>query len=211
MVEGGADRMVRDLVREMEAVLGRRIEALERQNDALRRNSRLMLGGLCLLLIAALAPHLPQPGEAAVAEVIEARRFVVRDQDGAARGVFGVHGDASVGLALTDHASQERLRFVLLPDGSPGLSFADPRGRSRVVLGLLPDQTASLVFADRDGRGRTVLGISADESSTLVFTDSYGFTRAGLGVNRLGMAEFTLVDVPEEHYPGKPSAPLLAP
>jgi hypothetical protein len=194
MSETGSEHVVRDIVREIEGGLARRIDALERQNRRLRLGARLMFALLVASIAAGGALYYWEVEGTSVAEVVEARRFVVRDDDGSVVAVLGLNPDETVGLSLWDAAAQERLRMILLPDGAPGISFADPRGRSRAVLGLLPDQSASLVFADREGRGRTILGMQADESSTLVFTDSYGYTRAGLGVDRLGLARLTLVD-----------------
>lgn len=198
MSEMRTDLLIRDLVREIEAGIGRRIDALERENARLKRRWRLLLGSVALSSLAALNLFLHESQKTPSTEIVEASQFVVRDADGFVRAVLGANADGSAGLTLQDRAAEERLRLVLLADGSPGISFADPLGRTRAVLGLLPDQTASLVFADREGRGRTVLGLSTDESSTLVFVDRDGYTRAGMGVNRAGLAELIVSEAPEE-------------
>lgn len=183
------------LVRELEAVLGRRVDELERENQKLRRNGLIMLGGVALMLLLTTVTLISMRISAnAVAEVVEANRFVLRDSDGHVRAVMGVNQDGSARVALQDRDGRERLRLSLLADGSPGISFTDREGKSRAVLGLLPDETSALVFADRWGKTRAVLGLSPDESSTLVFADRNGEMRVGVGVEADGSAGVTMFD-----------------
>jgi hypothetical protein len=186
-----------DLVRELEAVLNRRLRQLESDNEKLRRTGALLLIGLLVMVALTTVLVISSVGNGAgrgIAEVVEARSFLLRDADGHARGEFGFTRDGGTRLLLQDRDGRERLRLTLLPDGSPGLSFTDVEGRTRAVLGLLPDETTTLVFADRTGRTRTVLGVSSDESSTLVFADRNGETRVGVGVEADGSAGMTLFE-----------------
>lgn len=183
------------LVREMEAVLGRRLDDLERDNRQLRsRSTMLMLGMTAALTLAAGTLIYAVTGDRRVADVVHARQFVLHDPDGVVRGTLGLTPEGGARLVLRDRQGSERLRLSLLADGSPGASFVDAEGRSRIVMGLLPDETANLVFADRFGRTRAVFGLMPDESSTLVFADQNGETRVGLGIDPRGGAGLTVFE-----------------
>jgi hypothetical protein len=191
----GDDRPTEDLVREIEAVLGRRVDALERENARLRARSHLLsLGVVAALALAAGVAALTRVERTGTADTVQARQFVLRDAGGNARAVLANTAEGGARLTLLDHSGQDRLRMTLLADGSPGLSFADAAGRSRAVLGFLPDETANLVFADRTGRTRAVFGLMPDESSTLVFADRNGETRVGIGVDPYGDAGLTVFE-----------------
>jgi hypothetical protein len=195
MSDVGIDARTQDVVREIEAVLGRRVDHLERENQKLRRNGGIIMGvGALMLLLTAVMLISMSVGSGGVADVVEANRFVLRDGDGHARAVIGLGQDGSTRMVLQDRDGRERLRMSLLADGSPGMSFADREGKSRAVLGLLPDETSTLVFADRWGKTRAVLGLSPDESSTLVFADRNGEARVGVGIEADGSAGMTLFE-----------------
>jgi len=184
-----------DIVRELEAVLGRRLDELEKENRKLRRQGALVIGlGAVMLLATALLLVSVVSSAGRVHEVLEAQRFVVRDTEGFARAVIGMSPDNSSRIVLQDRDGRERLKLSLLADGSAGVSFADREGQSRAVLGILPDETSTLVFADRAGRTRAVLGLSPDNASTLVFADRLGETRVGVGVEADGSAGLTLFE-----------------
>jgi hypothetical protein len=184
-----------DLVREIEAVLGRRVDELERHNRQLKRNASLMVGAVAVMLLLTTGMLISiQMSAGGVAEVVEANRFVLRDTEGHVRGVMGLNADGSSRFVLQDRDGRERLRLNLLADGSPGMAFTDREGKSRVVMGLLSDETATLVFADRWGQTRAVLGLAADESSTLVFANRSGESRVGIGVESDEAAGVTLFE-----------------
>ncbi len=185
------------LLREVEAVLGRRLEHVEGEVARLRRlSAALAVALVCtgLLALWALAAGSGGLREGRVADVVEARRFLLRDAEGVARGSMGMEADGSVRLRLLDRDARERARLVVLPDGAPGLTLSDRDGRSRAVLGLLPDETSTLAFADRTGSTRTVLGLSSGLASTLVFADPAGRMRVGLGVNESGTPGLTVYE-----------------
>ena len=185
-----------DLLREVEAVLMRRVERVERENQRLRRFVMMLAAGLAIVLALSAAMLVFSIGgfPGRVAEVVEAKRFVLRDESGLARGAFELTADGGSELVLRDRDARERVRLALLPNGSPGLTFADREGRARAVLGVLPDETSTLVFADQRGRSRAVLGLSPDESSTLVFADRFGATRVGVGVDPEGQPGVTIFE-----------------
>jgi hypothetical protein len=75
-------------LRDMEAVLGRRMEMVERENQRLRRLNQYSLAGCALALgLSATVLVMAGTGRSAVqAETVEAERFVLRSPEGDARG-----------------------------------------------------------------------------------------------------------------------------
>lgn len=181
-----------------------RLETLERENRRLQRSASLTVIGMAVLLglVVALVWVTGRHGmPGSVSREVAARQFVLRDQNGALRGVWGMGDDGAVRLVLQDPSGHPRVKVSLLQDGTAGLSFSDSGGRARAVFALLPDQTGSVAFADESGKTRSVLGISADGSSNIVFADRGGSTRAGLGVDARGQSTFTLADRLSEAAP----------
>ena len=182
---------------ELLLTLAQRLEDVEREYRRLRRLSIWLLATLATLLglgaafLLVSARH-GMPGT--VGDVVSARRFVLRGEDGSVRGIWGTHEDGSVRFVLQDDQERQRTKLDLLSDGASGFTFADSAGHPRAVFAFLPDQTVSLVFADAAGKSRSVLGVSAAGSATLVFADQDGATRAGLGVDQRGTGTFTLMD-----------------
>jgi hypothetical protein len=181
----------------LEMALLRRLDEVERDNRRLRRLGMyvLVVAGALLGLAAAIvvvAARHGMPGF--VPELTEARRFVVRDEEGRVRATLGSNKDGTAQLLLQDAGGRERLRVSVLTDGGAGVALVDSSGQSRMVLGLLPDQSASVVLADGGGKTRTVLGLSPNGASTILFADKGGTTRAGLGVDARGTGSFTLQD-----------------
>jgi hypothetical protein len=171
--------------------LVRRLEAAERQVGHLRRMMNYTFVGVAGLLglVAAviyLAGRHGMPGM--VPSVVESREFVLRDQNGQIRGVWGSEADGAMRLVLQDSANKASVKLSLLADGSAGVTLSDLAGNPRLVLGLLPDENVSLVFADGAGVTRAVLGLNADGSSSLVFAEKHGGTRAAVGVDAAGRA-----------------------
>jgi hypothetical protein len=200
----GTDSRSGDLIRELEAVLGRRVNELEVENVRLRRLTRLLGAGVFAALVLSIGTTVAmQTAPNRVAGVVQAQQFVLRDGSGNIRAVLGATAEGGSRFSMQDHRGSERLRMTLLADGSPGLSFADAQGRSRAVLAFLPDETVNLVFADRTGRTRAVFGLMPDESSTLVFADRLGETRVGLGVDAVGIGGLSVFerDAPETPAP----------
>jgi hypothetical protein len=202
------DQTIR-LMRELERGLTERVQAVERESRRLRRLWMSTVVGLAVLLGLASALVIVSarhgfPGT--VADVIEAHQFLIRDQSGTVRGVFGALPDGSLRLSLQAQGSQAGVSLTALKGGASGLTFSDSTGRSRGVLGLLPDETMSLTFGDRSGTTRSVFGLNPEGSATLVFADRAGAMRAGLGVDSRGAGTFTLVE-----RPGGRAAPFEAP
>jgi hypothetical protein len=191
---------IRRQMHELERGLTVRIDELARENRRLRRLwmgtmvSGALLLGLATALVIVSARH-GLPGS--IADVIEAKQFLVRDATGAIRGSWGTTENGSMRLQLQPPGSKAGLTLAALADGASGITVRDSAGRSRAVLGLLPDQTVSLLFADDNGTTRTVLSLVRGGSSTLVFADRSGSAKVGMGVDARGQSTMTLPDMPE--------------
>jgi hypothetical protein len=176
---------------ELERGLTIRIEELARENRRLRRlwmgtvvSGALLLGLATALLIVSARHGLP----GTVADVIEARQFLLRDRTGAIRGSWATGDKGSMRLQLQAPGSKAGLSLAVLEGGASGITVRDSAGRSRAVLGLLPDE---------NGTTRTVLSLVRGGSSTLVFADRSGNAKVGVGVDAKGQSTMTLPEAPE--------------
>jgi hypothetical protein len=204
---------IRRQMHELENGLTLRIEELARENRRLRRLwmgtvvSGALLLGLATALVIVTAQH-GLPGT--IANVIEAKQFVLRDANGNIRGSWSTSDNGSMRLTLQAPKSKAGLSLAALADGASGITVRDSAGRSRAVVGLLPDQTVSLLFADENGTTRTVLSLVRGGSSTLVFADRSGDAKVGMGVDAKGQSTLTLPEPPESRMesstPEEPSS-----
>jgi hypothetical protein len=191
---------LRRQMHELERGLTIRIEEQARENRRLRRlwMGTVVVGALLLGLATALVIVSARHGlPGTVADVVEARQFLLRDANGAVRGTWGAAANGSLRLSLQSPGSKAGLSLASLPDGASGITVRDSAGRSRAVLGLLPDQTVSLLLADENGTTRTVLSLVRGGSSTLVFADRSGDAKVGMGVDSRGQSTLTLPEPPE--------------
>src|SRR5690606_41369765 len=120
------DSKTTEASREIELAVARRLEAIERENRRLRRLTGILLAGLAILLgltASLLVVYARQAS--ATADVVQAQRFVLRDQDGLIRAILGVQPDGSTRFALQDRDGRPRLQLTLLGDGSPGVALKD--------------------------------------------------------------------------------------
>jgi hypothetical protein len=197
--EAQAD-LFRRQMQELEQGLSIRIQELARENRRLRRlwmatvvTGALLLGLATALVIVSARHGLP----GTVADVVEARQFLLRDPSGAVRGSWTTGDKGSMRLQLQSPGSKAGLSLAVLEGGASGITVRDSLGRSRAVLGLLPDQTVSLLLADENGTTRTVLSLVRGGSSTLVFADRSGSAKVGMGVDSRGQSTLTLPEPPE--------------
>jgi hypothetical protein len=197
--EAAPDPLLRQM-RELERGLTIRTGELERENRRLRRiwmgtlvSVALLLGLATALVIVAARHGLP----GTVADVIEARQFMLRDKNGTVRGSWTAADDGSMRLQLQAPGTKAGLSLSVLAGGASGITVRDSAGRSRAVLGLLPDQTVSMLFADENGTTRTVLSLVRGGATTLVFADRSGSAKVGMGVDARGQSTLTMPDPPE--------------
>lgn len=183
-------------IREVEARLGRRIDALESQRVRLMWLGRLLGVGLVVTLIALAVTLAAAAGdqEALMTESLIAREVLIQDVDRVTRGRMGLNDDGRAQLTLSDRDGRERIRLTILPDGSPGVTIADDEARPRAVLGYLPDGSTNLVFADAEGTSRAVLGLAPDGSTHALFADRAGAIRTLVGVDADGVPAMSLIE-----------------
>ena len=191
---------LRRQMHELERGMSLRIEEQARENRRLRRlwMGTVVIGALLLGLATALVLVSARHGlPGTVADVLEARQFMLRDQNGDIRGSWAAADDGSMRLQLQAPGTKAGLSLSVLAGGASGITVRDSAGRSRAVLGLLPDQTVSMLFADENGTTRTVLSLVRGGSSTLVFADRSGSAKVGMGVDARGQSTMTLPEQAE--------------
>lgn len=176
-------------IREVEARLDRRLEAMESERARLRWTARFMGVGFVGTLVAlafVLWTVLPDDGALAT-DSLSTGEVVLQDGDGVTRGRLGTDSDGRVQFSLSDRDGRERIRLTVLADGSPGVTISGPDARARAVLGYLPDGTTNLVFADAQGTSRAVLGLEPNGSAQALFADRAGTIRTVVGVGADGV------------------------
>lgn len=183
-------------IREVEARLGRRLDALESQRMKLTWLTRLMGAGLAVTLIALVIVLTVASGEhdSLTTGTLLAEEVVLRDADRVTRGRLGMNDQGRVEFSLSDRDGRDRIRLTVLEDGSPGVTITDAEARPRAVLGYLPDGTTSLVFADAEGISRAVVGLGPDGSTHALFADRGGVIRTLVGVGADGVPSMSLVE-----------------
>lgn len=187
-------------VREVEARLGRRLEALE---GARARNGVLAVLSAVgfVLAVASLAVVMlavvPDDREVRAASV-SAGALQLTDADGITRGALSTDDQGRARLTLSDRDGRERIGLSVLADGSPGVTINDPDGRPRAVLAYLPDGTTNLVLADARGVSRAVFGLEPDGSARALFSDRDGAVRTLVGVDPQGVPSVSVMEDTEE-------------
>ena len=179
-------------------LLKRRIDCLERGNWRLRRFGLFAFLGVGLLFV------MGQMSPSIVPEVIEARRFVVKDANGRNLAALGTDRDGAPLLVLTnldgglgatlevtaarkptlslyDRAGNSRAIMSVDSEGSPSLSLNDKTGTPRVGLAVATQGSGGLVLYGDKNTARASLGLGTSWSPYLVFMDDGGNIRTALG------------------------------
>ena len=184
-------------MREVEEQIRQRLLAMERENASLRSRVRILGFGLLLAFVlgavGAFGGGIPWLGErASSVDVLTAKRIVLTDASGNARGEWRVDEEGDARLGLLDRQGRIRFSLAVLSGGSPGLSLIDPDGQRRAGLALLPDESSTLTFADGDGNPRVILGTTLGEAAQLVVADAAGYMRLALGLDEDGRGNVIL-------------------
>jgi len=182
---------------EAEERIRQRLLALEREASWLRTRVRLLGIGLLVTLvlggIGAFSQGLPGLGRTTrTLDELRAKRIVVTDASGNARGEWKVDAQGDSRLAILDRQGRSRLSLAVLSGGSPGMSLSNANGQRRAGLALLPDESTSLSFTDASGLPRVVLGLSTGDAAQLVFADGSGLPRVALGLDEAGFGNVIL-------------------
>lgn len=118
-----------------------------------------------------------------VKDVVEAKRFVIRDEQGQARIEIGPNAKGNAfGVRILDGRGRLRLNVAVASDGDlAGVSLIDQEGENRVGLILSPEQTGVALH------GRHDAGITETAAGTTAFVVGQGEVDAVLlGVDEDG-------------------------
>lgn len=153
-----------------------RLNHLERQLRWWKLAGCVLVAGL---MIAAIAQQTFSKSKA-----VDAERFVVRDESGSVRAVFGVGvgnsgREESVGLRFASRNGVTRADFFLDLDGTPFLRLRDSEGKVVVQADVSPNDVPGVVLwrrrAGTNGPRPTILvTFGKDDLPTLMLADQRG-------------------------------------
>ena len=158
--------------------LAQRIDHLERAQRWWRTLGllALALGGL----LGATARQTP-----VVLEEVQARAFVLVDQQGTVLARLAPLPQGGPGLGVFDQGRKSRLLLTAEPDGSSGLRLFGRDGKGSIMLAVGANGAPSLRLLDQNWRVRASLGTWPDGSPYLELVDKDGQARAILGYTEL--------------------------
>jgi hypothetical protein len=176
-----------------------RLSRLEREVRRWRRLAALAPLTLVVATVAGLA--LPAVGgrptdgpvirPQTVGDVVEARRFVLRDTEGRTRATLAVADDGIPRLSFVDADGETRaalgprhlylagedggaaIKLFVNQGGTPALRL-EQAGRLRAVLGMTADGTLALGFYGQDGKGRALLDVGSNGAPGLTLFHASG-------------------------------------
>jgi len=105
-----------------------RLDRLERENHRLKRIGALVLVGIAAVVLMGQA----RPSK--VAKVIEAEKFILRDEAGKVRAMLDASTSPRTSFTLLDVNGVARAGLWLGPDGSPALILSGKEGEGRAEL-----------------------------------------------------------------------------
>ncbi|MFQ5930764.1 MAG: hypothetical protein ACE5MK_13810 [Acidobacteriota bacterium] len=151
-------------------ILARRLNRLERENLWLKRLATFVFFGVVALILLGQAK--PLDG----AKVVEAERFILRDNSGRVRARLGVFNE-KLALAFHDEDGTVRASLTILRDGKPSLNLYDQAGNTRATLGyteLQGTRTLTTLENKRSGMGTKYVTtrtgrVTRSESSLVLF------------------------------------------
>jgi hypothetical protein len=157
----------------------RRLEQLEKSNEALSRSIRRMR--LATLGAAASVGVLLLAGAAAVAPCLEARNFVLRDVAGKMRAALAIRPDGTPGLGFFDESGRVRLSMDLGPTG-PAVNLMNGIGQPQAALAVRPDGLPGLAIFDESGHARLSLDVTETGAPLLHLYGKRGQLRAAMAI-----------------------------
>jgi hypothetical protein len=164
------------------AALAERLERLERANERLLRQRRLLswvvLAGVVFAVLGLVMPQAPawaDKGGDKGARVLRGRQFVLVDGRGTQRAVLGVDDKWPALPGDKDRKKKEGVQ--------PGLYLRDKKGKPRLAL-VAGDDDASLYMLDAEGKPALVVATAKDRQSLIAFNDPKGVTRGLFGLGK---------------------------
>jgi len=157
-------------------LLKRRIDCLERGNWRLRRFGLFAFLGVGLLFV------MGQMSSSIVPEIIEARRFVVKDANGRNLAALGTDRDGAPLLVLTNLDGGLGATLEVTAARKPTLSLYDRAGNSRAIMSVDSEGSLSLSLNNKTGTPRVGLAAATQGSGGLVLYGDKNTARASLGL-----------------------------
>jgi hypothetical protein len=125
--------------------------------------------------------------------VMEADKFVVRDEKGVTRCVLGRHVGGDVGLLLSDGEGRQRAYLAVAETGDLTLDCTRGEGQLACRLGLRGD-VIGLTLADAQGSPRLLAGVDEEGLPAVTFLTPDMKPRVELKVTREGPGVLDLYD-----------------
>ncbi len=184
----------------------RRLERLERDNRRWKRGALALAAGLLGALVVGFA------GPRDVEDVVEAKRFVLRGDDGKEYATLALDQQGNPNLLLRREKASAILTLsgpALHMRGDDGKSSAwigfDPRGAARMELAseklrdgiravVQPDGSSGVYAVDAEGRERATLEHLSTGTSQLTIRDAKGGIRAHVGLDGKDTSSALLLD-----------------
>jgi hypothetical protein len=171
-------------------VLAERVERLERENRRWR-------WGAGFALIAGLVVTVWGAQRAKETKVVEAERFLLRDENGTIRTELAMQPNEgptmpkNPRLDLMDEGGKPRASLVLRRGGLPNLELRDQGGRPRLHLGMQFDDMVELSLGPKSGRGGLGIKTMDNNYTSLSLYGPDGTERGFLSIHR-GLPELVL-------------------
>ncbi|MGE0709687.1 MAG: hypothetical protein AB7N76_24230 [Planctomycetota bacterium] len=155
--------------------LVRRIEAQEAELARLRRGrSWKRLGGSILAVGAAVVLMGQAAPPSATQKEVSAQSFVIRDDQGKVRAVFGLAKDGEIACSMTDPAGKQRIQLAVSKKGVPGINVNDANGENRVGIGFANDGLAFVALRGPKGKIQNFNFVDGNGNPRLVLKDADG-------------------------------------
>lgn len=169
-----------------------RVEHLERECRRLSRSNRHLTGLVAALVVVGVVLSAAGAKQDEGAKVVEAEKFVLKDEMGKLRGVWQTTEEESSLLTLSDEDQGDRLALSVDRDGRAVLDFFDGEGNGSLSVGVNPTGTGGLSIFDEEGQSLFDLGLSPDGSMQLAFRNPEGQLRLGMGTKPTGAAGLSI-------------------
>jgi hypothetical protein len=160
--------------------LTQRVERLERVShrwQMIASAAVVVLG--VVLLLGTTNHHMP------VGQEIQARAFVLVDQQGKPLARLGLLPHGALGLGFYDRGKQSRILLSVEADGSSSVSLFGKDGKGGALLAVSSSGAASLRLIDVNWKSRVALATWPNGAPFLQLADRTGKDRVLLGYNDL--------------------------
>jgi hypothetical protein len=161
--------------------LTRRVERLERVSHRWQIVASAAVAVLGVVLLLGTTNHHPVSG----GQEIQARAFVLVDQQGKPLARLGLLPHGALGLGFYDRGKQSRILLSVEADGSSSVSLFGKDGKGGALLAVSGSGAASLRLIDVNWKSRVALATWPNGAPFLQLADRTGKDRILLGYNDL--------------------------